>query len=338
MKQIRLTAIAAAVCGALTLAACGGGGGDAAPTDGPTATAPSIATQPAPARVTAGQTATFSVSATGSGLSYQWRLNGSNIPGATNASYTTDALTTAASGSSYSVVVTNSSGTATSTAAALTVDAVASALGDNQATANELAREAAEALDAAERRAQVPGGVVVTTQCGGGGSYTSDFGGLAGTGTVYSVTYNNCQLLPGYTYDGSYQVTYSSFADISNFSWTATYNLRFTGPDLSYTYAGTQSCTSSAGNLSCTYFDGQRTFGSSFTYTAGTINGSYSWAASSGGTLSYSFSNFTASSGTITVTGSGEAAGFSAVVTRTGRNTFSVVINGGTPWIVTVGG
>ncbi len=92
----------------------------------PAAVAPSITSQPANQTVTAGQTATFMVSATGTApLSYQWRKNGGNITGATSSSYTTPAATTADSGSTFSVVVTNSAGSATSNNASLTVNAAA---------------------------------------------------------------------------------------------------------------------------------------------------------------------------------------------------------------------
>jgi formylglycine-generating enzyme required for sulfatase activity len=59
--------------------------------------------------------ASLSVSATGSGLSYQWRKDGVNISGATSASYTATAAGT------YSVVITNSAGSLTSSSAAVTV-------------------------------------------------------------------------------------------------------------------------------------------------------------------------------------------------------------------------
>ncbi|OLC92785.1 MAG: hypothetical protein AUH86_18395 [Acidobacteria bacterium 13_1_40CM_4_58_4] len=73
--------------------------------------------------MTAGQTATFTVVATGTApLSYQWQKNGGNIAGATAASYTTPATTTADSGSTFRVMVTNTAGTATSSAATLTVN------------------------------------------------------------------------------------------------------------------------------------------------------------------------------------------------------------------------
>src|SRR3989442_4623731 len=84
---------------------------------------PTIATQPVNQTVTAGQTATFTVAATGTApLSYQWQRNAGKIGGATSASYTTPATTTADSGSAFAVVVTNTAGTATSGAATLTVN------------------------------------------------------------------------------------------------------------------------------------------------------------------------------------------------------------------------
>ena len=86
--------------------------------------APSITTQPASRTVTAGQTATFSVAATGTApLGYQWRKNGTAISGATAASYTTPAATSADNGAQFTVVVSNSVGTVTSNAATLTVTA-----------------------------------------------------------------------------------------------------------------------------------------------------------------------------------------------------------------------
>src|SRR5260370_987561 len=89
-----------------------------------TAVAPTITTQPANQTVTAGQTATFTVVAGGTApLSYQWQKSGVNIAGATSNSYTTSATTTADSGSTFLVVVTNTAGTVTSAAGTLTVSA-----------------------------------------------------------------------------------------------------------------------------------------------------------------------------------------------------------------------
>jgi hypothetical protein len=85
--------------------------------------APTITTQPANQTVTAEQTATFTVVAAGTApLGYQWQKNGVNVAGATAASYTTPMATTADSGSAFAVVVSNTAGTVTSSAATLTVN------------------------------------------------------------------------------------------------------------------------------------------------------------------------------------------------------------------------
>ena len=55
-------------------------------------------------------------------LSYQWRENGVNIPGAKKASYTTKKTTSADNGALFSVIVTNSIGSVTSNDATLTVN------------------------------------------------------------------------------------------------------------------------------------------------------------------------------------------------------------------------
>ncbi len=83
---------------------------------------PAITQHPANRTVGAGQTATFTVAASGAApLSYQWRKNGANISGANSPSYTTPATTLADNGSVFSCVVSNTFGTATSNGATLTV-------------------------------------------------------------------------------------------------------------------------------------------------------------------------------------------------------------------------
>jgi hypothetical protein len=90
------------------------------------AVAPSITTQPVSQTVTAGQTATFTVAATGAApLSYQWKKNGASISGATSSSYTTPTTTSSDNGAQFTVVVSNSAGSVTSNAATLTVNAAA---------------------------------------------------------------------------------------------------------------------------------------------------------------------------------------------------------------------
>ena len=95
---------------------------DVTPHSTNTAQAPAITSQPANATVTVGDLATFTVSAVGDApLRYQWHFN-TNTPLAnqTNASMTIASAQTNDAGG-YAVVVTNSSGSVTSTVATLTV-------------------------------------------------------------------------------------------------------------------------------------------------------------------------------------------------------------------------
>ena len=86
--------------------------------------APVIITQPASQTVVAGQTATFTVAATGPApLSYQWKRNGVDVASATEATLTLNGATIAQAGT-YQVVVSNSVGGASSTGATLTVNPV----------------------------------------------------------------------------------------------------------------------------------------------------------------------------------------------------------------------
>lgn len=93
--------------------------------------APAITQQPTSQTINEGQSASFTVAATGGGtLAYQWqKLSGStwgNIAGATSATYTIPSTTTGNAGQ-YRAVVTNSAGSVTSNAATLTVNVVGQA-------------------------------------------------------------------------------------------------------------------------------------------------------------------------------------------------------------------
>ena len=84
-----------------------------------TTTPPVIVQAPRNTSGSLGGTATFSVGATGTGLNYQWLLNGTPIVGATNAAYT---VANVAAAGNYSVVVsTLNNGSVTSPAATLAV-------------------------------------------------------------------------------------------------------------------------------------------------------------------------------------------------------------------------
>jgi hypothetical protein len=110
------------------LAACGGSGSQgSAQSQDPAA--PQITSQPADQTASAGQSATFSVAATGAApLQYQWQKNGSAIAGATGSGYTTPATVMGDNGSSFSVIVSNTVGSATSSAATLTVTAASAGI------------------------------------------------------------------------------------------------------------------------------------------------------------------------------------------------------------------
>ena len=93
----------------------------------PDVTAPSITTQPGNATVKSGETATFTIAASGTGLTYLWQIDRNdgngwvNIDGATAASYTTSTVDISCNGFKYQCVVSNSAGTDTSNTAVLTV-------------------------------------------------------------------------------------------------------------------------------------------------------------------------------------------------------------------------
>ncbi len=85
--------------------------------------APSISAHPADVSINSGQSATFTVVATGTApLSYQWKKDGVDITGANDATYTIASASVGDNGS-YTVVVSNSAGSVTSSAATLTVAA-----------------------------------------------------------------------------------------------------------------------------------------------------------------------------------------------------------------------
>lgn len=82
---------------------------------------PSITTHPQPRGEFAGGTVSFSVAASGTGLIYQWRRNGSAIAGGTLATHTIMGVQSVHAGN-YDVVVSNGAGGVTSGFAALTVN------------------------------------------------------------------------------------------------------------------------------------------------------------------------------------------------------------------------
>ena len=122
----------------VSLFACSGSSGTS--TGGnppPSGTAPTISQQPASLTVTAGQSATFSVTATGTApLSYQWYMNSAEA-GTNSSSFTIAAATVGQTGAQIYVTVTNAAGSATSAKVTLTVNAATTAPVITQQPANQ---------------------------------------------------------------------------------------------------------------------------------------------------------------------------------------------------------
>ena len=188
----------------MAITACGGGGssgGDGVsslPVDTPglAATAPGITSQPGNLSVVAGKTATFSVVATGGTLTYQWKKNGTDIPGATSNPYTTPATTLADDGAQFSVVLGNNAGTVTSDKARLTVTTTAVAPSfttqplATTVTAGQTATFSVQATGTAPLRYQwKKNGTPIDGATNS--SFTTPATSLADSGTGYSVEASN---------------------------------------------------------------------------------------------------------------------------------------------------
>ena len=92
----------------------------------PLVVAPTFTAQPIGAIVNMGESATFSVTVSGTApLSYQWRRNGVAIPGATGSTFTVTNAQSSSEGS-YSVAVSNAAGNIVSNSAQLTVNSLPS--------------------------------------------------------------------------------------------------------------------------------------------------------------------------------------------------------------------
>jgi hypothetical protein len=123
-RNLLLGALLTGMC--ISLFACGYAGTPPGFKPNPAAVAPTITQPPASQTVTAGQTATFSVMATGDApMNYQWYMNGA-AAGTNSSTFSIAQTTTGQSGAQIYVLVTNGGGSATSATATLTVTAAAS--------------------------------------------------------------------------------------------------------------------------------------------------------------------------------------------------------------------
>ena len=216
--SLTLAAIFLALLATLSLSGCAG---SVSSSTSPANTKSTIiTTQPAGQTVTAGQTATFTVAATGTGtLSYQWKKDGTAISGATSTSYTTPATTAADNGAQFTVTVTNSTGTVTSIAATLIVSNAA-----NNATL--LLNASTNSLSFADVNLGNNRSLGVTFTNAGSSSVTISGVSISGAGYTASGVFTGQIVTPGQS---------------------ATLNVSFT-PAATGSLAGTVTLTSNANN------------------------------------------------------------------------------------------
>ena len=310
---------------------------------GTTATAPSITTQPASTTVNAGATATFSVGASGTApLSYQWQKNGTNIGGATSASYTTPATTSTDNGATFSATVSNAAGSATSNNATLTVVSAA-----NTVTASITTPASNVTLASGTNQSFVGAGTDSSSTATL--SYSWTFGdGVSATGASASHIYTNT---------GSTAVTYTAtlkVTDNTGVSSTATRTITV-NPAAANTV--TASITTPASNVTIASGTAQ-SFAGTGTDSSSTATLSYAWTFGDGGTAtgasaSHTYTNTGSTAVTYTATLKvTDNTGISNTATRAitvnpasggGTTTTQVLGNPGfetgtaSPWVMTSG-
>ena len=196
----RRTLVWLVLCLFVLLAACGGNN-DPAPT--------AIAAQPASSSVVIGDSATFTVAATGDNLHFRWQQSANSggtwadIAGATLASYSVAIADASISGTQYRVIVTGDAGSVTSDAVTLTVPALAAPVVTTQplsasvvapatasfsvtATGNPApAYQWARSVDAGTTYADITGATSA--------SYTTPATTVADNGGLYRVRVSNSQ-------------------------------------------------------------------------------------------------------------------------------------------------
>jgi hypothetical protein len=124
-RNLLLCALLAGMC--ISLFACGYAGTPPGFKTNPSTAAPTITQQPANQTVTAGQMATFSVTASGDApLSYQWYMNGAAAGTNTN-TFSITQTSAGQTGAQIYAVVSNAGGSTTSATATLTVTAASTA-------------------------------------------------------------------------------------------------------------------------------------------------------------------------------------------------------------------
>lgn len=141
---------------------------------------PNITTQPSATTVNCGNTASFSVVATGNTtLSYQWYKSGAAVSGATQSSYTTPATAGTDNGSLWKVVVTDAAGSVTSSVVALNIELIITQPANQTVAVNQTATFT----------------ITATTCVTSGGTYQWNRNGTSIAGaTLSNYVLANCQL------------------------------------------------------------------------------------------------------------------------------------------------
>ena len=225
-------------------------------------TPPSITTQPSGQVLCAGATASFSVAATGTGLTYQWQKDGADIAGANGSAYTINAIGATHAGS-YTVVITGTCGTLTSTAANLIVNATTAIT--SQPTANVVCEGASATFSIAAS------GTALT--------YQWRKGGVAINGaTAATYTINNPTAIDAGTYDvvvtGACGVVTSTAATLTVNAIPATPTIA-AGSATTFCQGESVTLTSSATSGNQWFKDGVAITGATGRTYVATVSGSY---------------------------------------------------------------
>ena len=235
--------------------------------------APAITSQPTSLAVLQNSAAVLSITATGTPApTYQWRLNGTNISGATAASYSI-ASAQAANAGSYTCVVTNAAGSVTSAAATLTVQ-IAPAI-TAQPTSLTVNQNASAVLSVTATGTPAPtyqwrlngtnissatsaSYTIASTQAANAGTYTCVVTNVAGSVTSSAATLT-VQIPPAITVQPTSLSVLQNAAAVFSITATGTpaptYQWKFNGTSISgatetsYSIASAQ--TANAGNYTC---------------------------------------------------------------------------------------
>ena len=185
---LRLMFFVGTLIGVSVIGLAGCGGGNNTPTSG----APTITTNPANVTVAAGATAMFTAAATGNPTpTVQWQVSAggafTNVAGATSTTLSVSGATAAMNGNMYQAVFMNSAGSATTTAATLTISSANTAPTITTNPANVTVTAGATAMFTAAASGS-PTPTVQWQVSAGGGAFTNVAGATSTTLAIAGTT------------------------------------------------------------------------------------------------------------------------------------------------------